>query len=117
MRSRRRTSCWTRWTSSAPTSSQADRLLVARRLDEHELAAVQERGERARLLDVDTWDQHDRVVPGNRRRLTRQPAPGYHRHVRCGRSVVVAQKPSKLLGRVRFPSPACETATGSGAVW
>ena len=24
----------------------------------------------------------------------------------CGRSVVVAQKPSKLLGRVRFPSPA-----------
>ena len=25
----------------------------------------------------------------------------------CGRSVVVAQKPSKLLGRVRFPSPAC----------
>ncbi len=24
-----------------------------------------------------------------------------------GRSVVVAQKPSKLLGRVRFPSPAC----------
>ncbi len=28
-----------------------------------------------------------------------------------GRSVVVAQKPSKLLGRVRFPSPAC---TGHG---
>ena len=24
----------------------------------------------------------------------------------CGRSVVAAQKPSKLLGRVRFPSPA-----------
>ena len=34
----------------------------------------------------------------------------------CGRSVVAAQKPSKLLGRVRFPSPA-STATGSGAVW
>ena len=34
----------------------------------------------------------------------------------CGRSVVAAQKPSKLLGRVRFPSPACG-ATGSGAVW
>src|SRR5215213_9649557 len=88
MRSRRRTSCWTRWTSSAPTSSQADRLLVVRRLDEHELAAVQERGERARLLDlrvrvasrvvqrldVDTWDQHERVVPENRGRLTPTPA-------------------------------------------
>jgi hypothetical protein len=34
----------------------------------------------------------------------------------CGRSVVAAQKPSKLLGRVRFPSPASQ-ATGSGAVW
>src|SRR5215217_3164807 len=90
MRSRRRTSCWTRWTSSAPTSSQADRLLVARRLDEHELAAVQERGERASLLDlrvrvasrimqrldVDTRDQHDRVVPGNRLRLTPTPRAG-----------------------------------------
>ena len=32
-------------------------------------------------------------------------APRYHRSAR-GRSVVVAQKPSKLLGRVRFPSPA-----------
>ena len=30
----------------------------------------------------------------------------------CGRSVVVAQKPSKLLGRVRFPSPACTTPRG-----
>src|SRR4051812_12552757 len=34
------------------------------------------------------------------------PRHGYHRAVACGRSVVVAQKPSKLLGRVRFPSPA-----------
>src|SRR5215210_7583209 len=89
MRSRRRTSCCARWTSSAPTSSRADRLLVARRLDEHELAAVQERGERARLLDlrvrvasrvvqrldVDSWDQHDQVVPGNRGRLTRRLPP------------------------------------------
>src|SRR5262245_39807188 len=39
------------------------------------------------------------------------PAPGpcrgrtYNRPA-CGRSVVVAQEPSKLLGRVRFPSPA-----------
>src|SRR3954468_11367169 len=29
-----------------------------------------------------------------------------------GRSVVAAQKPSKLLGRVRFPSPAPETHHG-----
>jgi hypothetical protein len=29
-----------------------------------------------------------------------------------GRSVVVAQKPSKLLGRVRFPSPALRAAWG-----
>ena len=29
-----------------------------------------------------------------------------------GRSVVVAQKPSKLLGRVRFPSPACPAPRG-----
>ena len=36
----------------------------------------------------------------------RRPCHGYHRAVACGRSVVVAQKPSKLLGRVRFPSPA-----------
>ena len=44
-----------------------------------------------------------------------------------GRSVVAAQKPSKLLGRVRFPSPAPRPgsapavawgpATGRGAVW
>ena len=35
-----------------------------------------------------------------------------------GRSVVAAQKPSKLLGRVRFPSPAPRThSSGSGAVW
>ena len=46
-----------------------------------------------------------------------RPVRSYDPVVRCGRSVVVAQKPSKLLGRVRFPSPACETATGSGAVW
>jgi hypothetical protein len=45
---------------------------------------------------------------------------GYHRPVRRGRSVVVAQKPSKLLGRVRFPSPALQLEghiSGSGAVW
>jgi hypothetical protein len=29
----------------------------------------------------------------------------------CGRSVVVAQEPSKLLGRVRFPSPALHDRT------
>jgi hypothetical protein len=34
-------------------------------------------------------------------------------HRRGGRSVVVAQEPSKLLGRVRFPSP----ASGRSAVW
>ena len=39
-----------------------------------------------------------------------------------GRSVVVAQKPSKLLGRVRFPSPACcaagaVSAPGSTPAW
>ena len=61
------------------------------------------------------------------RRATRHPRIARSRHVQprrlagpaiappdypvrrtaCGRSVVVAQKPSKLLGRVRFPSPAC----------
>jgi hypothetical protein len=39
----------------------------------------------------------------------------------CGRSVVVAQKPSKLLGRVRFPSPACPSRgvaqSGSAPGW
>ena len=30
----------------------------------------------------------------------------------CGRSVVVAQEPSKLLGRVRFPSPALQHIRG-----
>ena len=49
--------------------------------------------------------------------IAREPGAAMIRGVRCGRSVVVAQKPSKLLGRVRFPSPACVTATGSGAVW
>src|SRR5437588_699146 len=34
----------------------------------------------------------------------------------CGRSVVVAHEPSKLVGRVRFPSPAF-IATGRGAAW
>jgi hypothetical protein len=38
-------------------------------------------------------------------------APGKMRTA-CGRSVVVAQKPSKLLGRVRFPSPACRKPRG-----
>ena len=47
--------------------------------------------------------------------LTAAPARGYHRPVPvCGRSVVVAQKPSKLLGRVRFPSPALEVQQPRG---
>jgi NAD(P)-dependent dehydrogenase (short-subunit alcohol dehydrogenase family) len=68
-------------------------------------AAVARRGRE----EVST-EARGRSLPGRDR-------AGYHPDVRCGRSVVVAQKPSKLLGRVRFPSPACETATGSGAVW
>ncbi len=45
--------------------------------------------------------RRDRTPP----RAARGGPPRYHRSAR-GRSVVVAQKPSKLLGRVRFPSPA-----------
>ena len=49
--------------------------------------------------------------PGRQRiqfvRLLVAAASDYPVRTACGRSVVVAQKPSKLLGRVRFPSPAC----------
>jgi citronellol/citronellal dehydrogenase len=48
----------------------------------------------------------DRGAPP-RRALTLPGARGYHRARSArGRSVVVAQEPSKLRGRVRFPSPA-----------
>ena len=64
-----------------------------------------------------------RPAPSRLRSGGRAPATGAPRTaiiglVRCGRSVVVAQKPSKLLGRVRFPSPALrQDISGSGAVW
>ena len=47
-----------------------------------------------------------------RPRLTPAPALPWHRP--RGRSVVVAQKPSKLLGRVRFPSPAWPAPGAAG---
>ena len=74
------------------------------------LAAAVARRRRGRGPDRGPRPEAARVIAAALRR-------GYDPGVRCGRSVVVAQKPSKLLGRVRFPSPACETATGSGAVW
>jgi hypothetical protein len=54
-----------------------------------------------RPLHSNSFEACGRSVPGHGRRRRRS----YNRDVR-GRSVVVAQKPSKLLGRVRFPSPA-----------
>ena len=66
-------------------------------------------GHRRRSLD----DEGN--VPTEERRprgLTARSGHGYHRAVPCGRSVVVAQKPSKLLGRVRFPSPALDGHIG-----
>jgi hypothetical protein len=51
---------------------------------------------------------HAGVVPQNPHRHS-QPAPISSRFASArGRSVVVAQEPSKLLGRVRFPSPALD---------
>ena len=55
---------------------------------------------------------------GRRRRARSRPRSGAPASARvtlryassaCGRSVVAAQKPSKLLGRVRFPSPALDS--------
>ena len=46
------------------------------------------------------------TVPTEARRPARLTATGGGLGPARGRSVVVAQKPSKLLGRVRFPSPA-----------
>ena len=53
------------------------------------------------------------------RRAAARPRPGRRASMSAragGRSVVVAQEPSTLLGRVRFPSPALHSS-GSGAVW
>ena len=67
------------------------------------------------LLDDERRRAH-RGAPSAR--LTRASGTAMIEPVACGRSVVVAQKPSKLLGRVRFPSPALQhDISGSGAVW
>ena len=67
------------------------------------------RGARGRILSC-RWRERPRGCACAR--SARATAAGYPVATACGRSVVVAQKPSKLLGRVRFPSPACTTPRG-----
>src|SRR4051794_28502481 len=122
-----------RWSLPASQARAPASASALRRLDEHELAPVEHLRDRAGLLDlrvrvanrvmqgldVDARDLHGHVFPQNASPLT--PRGEYHlrRVAARGRSVVVAQEPSKLLGRVRFPSPALDGRrhTGSGAVW
>src|SRR5262249_1755978 len=61
-----------------------------------------------------------RNAPNPHAAAPRTRAPGAGKIGTRGRSVGVAQKPSKLLGRVRFPSPACRRGvaqSGSAPGW
>src|SRR3954447_20552392 len=122
-----------RWSLPASQAGAPASASALRRLDEHELAPVEHLRDRAGLLDlrvrvanrvmqgldVDARDLHAAVIPRFPDLATRpSPADMMVAESSRGRSVVVAQEPSKLLGRVRFPSPALgRRHTGSGAVW
>src|SRR3954468_9540498 len=112
-----------RWSLPASQAGATASASALRRLDEYQLPPVQHLRDRAGLLDlrvrvanrvmqgldVDARDLHAGVFP----RFPFLPTPRPRADMMVtepsrGRSVVVAQEPSKLLGRVRFPSPASD---------
>src|SRR3954468_5185363 len=112
-----------RWSLPASQAGAPASASALRRLDEHELAPVEHLRDRTGLLDlrvrvanrvmqgldVDARDLHAGIFPRLPVLSTRvRRAAMIIAKSSGGRSVVVAQEPSKLLGRVRFPSPALD---------